>query len=265
MAIPKAYKRMHIPGVAARRTASEGDIEVNPARHLGVYAPPRAGKTTLLRGLALDLPRGNDCVVVDTAQRGDWTGVFPTTADPDALGDPDAYPKVVWQPDLDAVRNPSKDLSDPWSRGWWYLWNVRGELDESGQPVAGSTLVIDEPADGVLAKVIPDIHRAVVQGEGRRLAIWWGSQNVLTVYWRLRANTQQRFASPLPTAQDRGILAADWGVEIPLADESTEWGTFFFHSPGKPLIGPSSIRQLLPGPAGRRTLEIAEAQRLQGR
>lgn len=256
-----------IPGVLPRRNPEGDQLPVDGRRHLCVYAPPRLGKTTLLRGLVDCLPRGSDWVVIDTAQRGDWNGWAPASSDPDAVGDPAAFPHLIWTPDLDAVRHPAADQSDPWSRGWWYLWNVRGELDrETQRPIAGSTVVVDEPTDGVDSHPIDLIHKATVQGEGRRLPIWWGSQNVLSVYWRLRGNTMQRFVAPLGTAQERGILAADWGVEIPVHSpaEPPEWGQFYYHAPGRALDGPWTIPELLPAKAARRTLAVAEAQRRAG-
>lgn len=261
-----ARTRYKIPGALPRYDKALVEINISAARHLAVYAPPRQGKTTLLRGLALALPKGTSLVVVDTAQRGDWGELGPVTSDPDAIGDPEQYPAVVWQPDLAAVQNPAADGSDPWSRGWWYLWNVRAALDpETGEPAAGVTVVVDEPTEGVHNRPIELVRKAAIQGEGRRLAIWWGSQNVMSVYWRLRGNTLQRFSAPLPTAQDRGVLAADWGVEVPLAGPESVWGEFYWHVPGRLLAGPYVIRDLLPKAAARETLEIAERQRLEGR
>ncbi len=265
----RASDRRRSPGALPRRPAAPETIAIDGRRHLGAYSAPRKGKTTLLRGLVLALPKGADWVVIDTAQRGDWNGLgVPTTSDPDALGDPDAYPQMVWTPDIDAVNRPAKDESDPWSRGWWYLWNVRGETDpETNVPIAGSTIVVDEPTDGASFKVINLVHRTATQGEGRNLPIWWGTQNVQSVYWRLRGNTLQRFAGVLPTAQDRGILAADWGVELPVLKpgEEAPWGEFYYHAPGRALDGPWPIADLLPAGAARKTLEIAEAQRVSGR
>lgn len=208
-----------------------------PEHHLGIIATQRHGKTELLQTFCAMLP--DNLVIIDTAQRGEWgDGWGPVTSDPEAIPD---VGMLVWQPDLDAMAEPSKDGSDPWSRGLAYIWGEPLDEDEPerypGRAPAdcsgGVTVASDECLDWLGPKCHKTVRRMIVQGEGRHLGMWVGGQSPYGIHQRFLGGLRHRMLGHIGGAQERGILEADWGGKIP--DEcmaQIERGQFYHQEQG---------------------------------
>lgn len=226
-----------------------------PEHHLGVIAVQRHGKTEMLQTYCRTLP--DNLVIIDTAQRGEWAdGWGPVTSDPEAIPD---LGMVVWQPDLEAVSHPARDGSDPWSRGLAYIWGEpepgeeypgRAPADCSG----GVTIASDEGLDWLGPDCHPKVLRMIVQGEGRHLGIWLGSQSNYGIHQRFLGGLRHRFIGRVGGAQERGVLESSWGTKLPddvmstLGDENPKVrgrGRFYYQEQGSDeWVGPFKRQDL---------------------
>lgn len=264
-----------------------------PEHHLGVIAVQRHGKTEMLQTFARTLP--DNLIVIDTAQRGEWAdGWGPVTSDPEAIPETGM---LVWQPDLDAVREPAKDNSDPFSRGLAYIWGDpepepgtypgRAPADCSG----GVTIASDEGLDWLGPKCHPKVLRMIVQGEGRHLGLWLASQSCYGIHQRYLGGLRHRLIGRVGGAQERGILEADWGGKLPedvmstLGDPNPKLrgrGRFYYQEQGDDawvgpfkrqdlhlrrmrLGGPAPAPEPEPEPRPARLIEVRAHKRSTGR
>ncbi len=250
-------RRAGVPPGPRGRQLGPRDLTFSGARQLEVVAGPRMGKTTTLVALASLLPR--NYVVIDTGERGDWEWLAPTVTDPEDL----RYEAVCrWVPDLGAVRHHDGPVgrcggADAWCRGWRVLLEGRSGVGPDGT-LRGVVVIVDEARDALPIKVPPIVDRAITKGEGQGLAIWAGTQSPYGVNRRWQSDAGQRFLGRIGGAQERGILAADWGVEIP--DQVTECpeGSWYVHRPGGPLLGPWPLREILPAGIVARAAKLTD-------
>lgn len=210
---------------------SDSPPAINWNETLAIVATPQWGKTRLMQALAEPLKA--NLVVVDTAQRGEWDGFgLPITSDWRDIG---RLPGLVWRPNIDHVLEwDTKRYSDEWSCGLGLILDVRAPAPEGGRR-GGVTVILDEMMDSAPARLHPRLRRGVIQGQGRGLGLWGGTQSPYGVSQRLLSAASHRFLGRIGTAQERGIVEASWGALPP--DQPPEHGFYYIGRRGE-LYGP---------------------------
>lgn len=204
---------------------------INWNETLCIVATPQWGKTRLMQALAEPL-RAN-LVVADTAQRGEWDNFgLPITSDWRDIG---RLPGLVWRPNIDHVLEwDGKRYSDEWSSGLGLILDVRAPAPEGGRR-GGVTVILDEMMDSAPARLHPRLRRGVIQGQGRGLGLWGGTQSPYGVSQRLLSAASHRFLGRIGTAQERGIIEASWGALPP--EQPPDHG-FYYIGPRGQIFGP---------------------------
>lgn len=183
------------------------------AEHGVLLGASQMGKTTA--ALAI-LSRCRNVVVIDAARKGQFDGLGPAGEDPDGIL---RHPVYVWQPPPRAVSRPARDWSDPWSRGLWYIREVRSR--------AGVLVYHDEARRTLPTTPHPLAAEMVDLGAGRGVGVWVSTQGYTRVYPPMFDNATHWLCFRVSSAAQRGTLAASLEADG-LADTLGGLAPFFF-------------------------------------
>ncbi len=213
-------------------------------------AAARHGKTRAITEAVLGA-RLESVVIIDT-QRQDFTGpawaTWPRGESPEPIW---TAPRYIWQPPIWSIS--ARVDGGPWTRGLQLL--EAGRLADPAHPARGVTVVVDQGADCLKPGLHPLLQVLVRQGMARGCGLWVGTQGPYEVDPQVRKSALHRFAGRVASAQDRGILAADWQCE-PLnrvLEHPPPYGWYAIPLGAAEPIGPLDFVRLRVRPGARTT------------
>jgi len=173
-------------------------LNLSQRRHWFICGASQSGKTYLLKWALRGL---DNWVAIDT-KRQDFSDLrVPTSSDPaDIL----RHSRLIWQPPLECIHRPARDLSDPFSRGLWYLWHR-----------APVTIVVDELRMVLPTNPHPMLRQIVAQGMGKGVGVWGGTQLPSGIFPQAMHDAPAVTLFRLQSARGRGELAANLEMELP--------------------------------------------------